>query len=420
MLAYPPRQKEGWSWFLAAAWTAVIYVTIPFARFIQRTIQGDGSEFIFVVIVVVAVVMATVWLLAILWRRRAQMSRYLALVVIATSYVAIALLFLSQNGVEALHLVQYGVLAVLVLRALSHRIADVTAYFLAALIVAIAGYGDEFIQWLVPERYWGLRDIVLNASAGVLALLGVAFVVTPERLQARPTAAAWRRVVRLSALAVVLLGLSLHATPDRIEWVSRHVPGFAFLGGMVDTMGEYGYRIENPLVGVFYSRFPEHEITEIDRRRPAETRRAFVALGGDARYQEFLSRYSPATDPFLHEFRVRLFRRDRYLEAGRREPDADLRERYLFAGARENRILELYYPYALMASGSTLPVDDTRLLDQFDVPGARYESLVGGNLITRFEEEQVAFIVLVVLAAFLALDLWLGRRGTRAVRGMAP
>ena len=68
----------------------------------------------------------------------------------------------EKSPEEALHFIQYGVLGVLVYRALAHRRHDTSIYIAAALICGILGIIDEVIQWLTPRRYWSLRDIWIN------------------------------------------------------------------------------------------------------------------------------------------------------------------------------------------------------------------------------------------------------------------
>lgn len=44
--------------------------------------------------------------------------------------------------------------------------------YLASLMLTIAvGFGDECIQWVLPQRFFELKDVQLNAVSGVLGLV---------------------------------------------------------------------------------------------------------------------------------------------------------------------------------------------------------------------------------------------------------
>ncbi len=74
---------------------------------------------------------------------------------------------------ERVHLVQYGVLAALLLLALEarrRRLGRGHPYRHAFWLNALAGWGDEGVQAILPNRTYDLRDVVLNAVSGGLLL----------------------------------------------------------------------------------------------------------------------------------------------------------------------------------------------------------------------------------------------------------
>lgn len=104
--------------------------------------------------------------------------------------IALALAFsLSHLEVPAkrFHYLQYGPLTVLIFDALRFRLQGSGIYIWTMLLVALVGLGDECIQWLLPERHFGLLDVVINASAGLLALVFLGFVVRPSLYPLRQT-----------------------------------------------------------------------------------------------------------------------------------------------------------------------------------------------------------------------------------------
>ena len=73
---------------------------------------------------------------------------------------------------EKIHLIEYGILAFLVFRALQFDLKkDIYLYGLSFLIVSGFGAADELIQHVLPNRVGDMRDVFLNASSGILGLM---------------------------------------------------------------------------------------------------------------------------------------------------------------------------------------------------------------------------------------------------------
>lgn len=219
-----------------------------------------------------------------LWRREEGLGARLVGLVVA----AVGLVFLLQgrtdNPIEALHILEYGALAALIVRAMRPAGGGLAAGVFAALAVALAGLGDETVQFYLPTRSGDLADVWIDARAGVLgAIVGVA--AWPAALSLR-----WSRVW---ALAAVLIG-SLAAY--------QHV-----------VVG-YGYHLQAGEVQ-FTSRLTRAELDALDRERGAEHARILENTAATG-YGTFLAEYPARRAPFLYELRVHLYRRDRRLEKG--------------------------------------------------------------------------------------------------------
>lgn len=80
-----------------------------------------------------------------------------------------AALFSLPIPAEKIHLVQYGILAWLVTEALTDRLYGFSLHLTAFVVVMIIGVGDEFVQWLRPNRVGDINDIGLNTLAAFLA-----------------------------------------------------------------------------------------------------------------------------------------------------------------------------------------------------------------------------------------------------------
>ena len=91
---------------------------------------------------------------------------------------------------ERLHFLEYGVVAILIYEALLERrtriaesglttptgLAILPPVVVAALTTGILGWIDEGIQAFLPNRYYDLRDVAFNATAGMLSLISLKLV----------------------------------------------------------------------------------------------------------------------------------------------------------------------------------------------------------------------------------------------------
>lgn len=409
MLHRPPREPERISWASFSLGAVVILLTIPLARGIQNWVAdrwGRGAFTIIVIACVVAALIACGFLLA---RGAAgfSLSRALWLLAVAATYGAWTVHLGRDAPEEAVHFLEYGGLSLLGFRALSHRVRDQGIHVAAALLCALVGTADEIVQWLIPDRYWDFADVALNSSSGALMQIAIWRGLAPSFLARGIGAPALRLIARLGAAELIVLGLCSSNTPPRIAWLSRQVPGLQALGRSDDMMMEYGHRYVDPEIGVFFSRFAPADLEETDARRAEEAARLLDEFRDESRYAEFLRRFSPVTDPFVHEARVHLFRRDRFI-ARAAEPSADraFRRFHCSVAWRENRILEKYFPLTLRASSYVLSGEQvSNLLAHLD-PEMRYVSRVSDTLVCRLREWQIWAAILLSIAGLR----WMVRR----------
>ena len=118
VLREPPKGKQVWAWLAVCIWTLIIFTTIPLARSIIDAVSEelDRSFFMYVVLFVIGIsfVLSMVYLL----RKRALALRKLIwLVLPASIFVAYTIHLSTKSPEEAIHFVQYGVLGLLVYRA---------------------------------------------------------------------------------------------------------------------------------------------------------------------------------------------------------------------------------------------------------------------------------------------------------------
>jgi len=120
-----------------------------------------------VFLIAVAFIAATIYILRTSADNRAM--RVFLLVNVGLAY-GLFLKFLGKIPIERIHLLEYGLLAMLAKRAADYRMGSALAYIFSAFLVADIGLGDELIQWVLPDRYFDWRDVMTNAVSGVLGL----------------------------------------------------------------------------------------------------------------------------------------------------------------------------------------------------------------------------------------------------------
>ena len=391
--------ERRWS-MAAAAWAALVLAMVPLVRPLQRWVAANLGSATFGWAVVLAIVTTTVWLMI---RFPAATRLGVAATILATATLALAwTASLWQRPEEAVHLVQYGVLAVLVQRALRERHPDLTAYPSAVLLTLFVGIVDEVIQWMVPGRFWDLRDVALNGGAAFL----VQAVLWPLDHRRDRVAGCSRRglrtLVRLVALdAVVLLLLSV-ATPGRVAVATEKLPWLRFLVDNPSELVEYGHRHVFPGLGEFASRFELDELRRQDASRAAKAADVLDRFHGGGRYGAFLRHWPSHRDPFIHEARVHIHSRDVHLAKARRQPeDALARREHATAALREQQILDAFFGRTLEASRARLEPRQRRWLERHADPERFYVSKAGSHLVTWASEAQVVACLVAALVALL-------------------
>ncbi len=172
--------RERRLWFWAAAVVVAIYSTLGLARTLTGALREPGlvdAAFVLAFVLVVTAVVA----LGLRTRPRGIEIGVWA------GIAAVYLLVLVRMAIpeERTHLIEYGVVAVLVVEALTERTSQGRRVrvppVLAFLVTAVVGVVDEGLQGLLPDRVVDFRDIGFNALAALLAV--VAWTVL--RLMAR-------------------------------------------------------------------------------------------------------------------------------------------------------------------------------------------------------------------------------------------
>lgn len=176
------------AWGLTLAYIAVVYSTLG----VFPTLWGRLNVLTVGSVKHLGIVVAVVTVCSTLWHvghrvRRQSWKPYLAIALVAFSY-AYLLVDLSRFPAERLHLLEYGLMAYLILRALQLDFGDRRAYVVSLMLTTLVGLGDETVQWVLPQRYFELKDVLLNMVSAGLALLLVRFAIDSTVPGRSPTA----------------------------------------------------------------------------------------------------------------------------------------------------------------------------------------------------------------------------------------
>ena len=270
----------------------------------------------------------------------------------------------EESALERMHLVLYGLVALLLYRALlrAGRPALVAAVF-AAILTSLVGVADEFVQWLVWVRVGDAYDVLLNASA---AGCGVVFGVGLFGFDAQALSATERRTI--AAMWVVLVVASL---------------------GLAD-LTNLGHQIVDPELGRFRSQYSAERLERLNENRRARWAVKLPPVNFQPWHIE---------DHFLSEAAWHVQARNEAYDA----------EDWPTAAAEE-AILNRYYPAVLELHNPdghlrfAFPPERVQRLEQDpSVPG--YVSRAGGNRIWIWPRFLAPSLLLaaVLLGAFAAL-----------------
>ncbi len=167
------------AWIAVAAYTVVLYATLTiaydiFMSYSNRIGQDSVSSLMNLAFLPVGVIL----LLFIIFSRPREWGVYVSFTLICLG-VAFSLQILTIPA-KRFHFFQYAPLTVLVFDALRFTIRGRFLYIWTLTLVALIGLGDETLQWILPNRYFGLADVVVNAAAGLFTLAFIGFVLGEE------------------------------------------------------------------------------------------------------------------------------------------------------------------------------------------------------------------------------------------------
>ncbi len=160
----------GFYWLLALAWALAIYGT---SALVYDVVVFMIQNTPFGLITLLAVSAGLAFLAALAMHHLDLHNPWMYVCIGALVGLYVCALNLIRFPAERIHLIEYGLLAFLICRALRFRCSLRVALPVALGITIALGWIDEVIQYFEPSRHYQNSDVVLNAVSAALALCWV-------------------------------------------------------------------------------------------------------------------------------------------------------------------------------------------------------------------------------------------------------
>ena len=329
-------------------------------------------------------------------------SRYIWLIIIVGLYIYFTLK-LWKIPEEAIHFLEYGLLGFFLFKALSHHLKDKSIYITATLFALLIGTFDEILQWITPQRYWDFRDAGLNCLSGGLFQLAIWKVVKPKIISEKMTVKSLRIFTSIFASCLIMLGLCVSNTPNRVYNYTERIPWLSFLQ-KEEPMSEFGYKYNDSEIGIFYSRLSPTRLQKTDKQKGEEYAQ-ILNKSVNINYEQFLREYNPISNPFVLELRVHIFRRDTYFKNGKSTSNINEKKEFYLTAFKENLILEKYFKNSIEKSVYHWNDDILHESEAIIDKSKHYESPVSANLFTSFSEKTAWIIILNSIFFLLVVNI---------------
>ncbi len=164
------RERRLWLWVLAVM--VAIYATLGLAQTLAETLRERGLLDISIGLFLLCMFLVGVTILTQALKVRPGGAEVAVAIGVATAYL---LVFTRMTvPTERSHLIEYGVVGILIFEALTERASQGRRVplppLLAVLATATLGVLDEGIQAILPNRVFDPQDILFNLLAGTMAV----------------------------------------------------------------------------------------------------------------------------------------------------------------------------------------------------------------------------------------------------------
>ncbi|MBN1223057.1 MAG: VanZ family protein [Candidatus Aminicenantes bacterium] len=397
------KKEAATSWIWVVLCALAIFFTVPLAGSIRDYVASHIGRSFFGIAVLMAAGGTFLGILYVLYVRLKirTIANYVWLTFVSSAYVFFTIK-LWESPEEAVHFIEYGLLGFFLFRAFRHHIEDNSLYPAAFFFGALVGIFDEIFQWIIPGRYWDIRDVGLNAlSSGLIQIL-IWKGLDPKLPSLRWRPKSIRIISSLLAANLLVFGLCFSNRPRRVEKIAEIFPALSALKNQ-EAMSEFRYRYKDPDIGIFFSRLTLEELKEIDSNK-AEQYGSFLEHWKNKDYAAYLKVVPGSINPFLHEIRVHIFRRDKRFTRAAFSEDASVIEENYFIAYKENLILEEYFGKTLANSPYKWNKDRSEEIQALIDETAFYKSPVSAGAFAAFKEWMMWAFITGVLAALLVLN----------------
>jgi len=178
-------ERERRWWIAALALILLIYATLYFVRGPVEFLRAHG---VLRLTVGALFGVAALGVVRQVWKRGAGPRERVVLLAFAGVFCGAVLL--ADLPEEKLHFLEYGLLGSVLFQACQERSARLgrgrlSAAWLAIALAGLAGWGDEGIQAVLPNRYYDLRDILWNLLGSSIVILALFSAAAARRRDSR-------------------------------------------------------------------------------------------------------------------------------------------------------------------------------------------------------------------------------------------
>jgi glucan phosphoethanolaminetransferase (alkaline phosphatase superfamily) len=171
------KEVRARDWLIAFCYILFIYISLPvmprlWEKFVQKA--GIFANYFAAFILSFSGVLIILYLIA----KKKNIYNFIWLAILALAY-AWGLSRL-KFPIEKMHFIEYGLLSIFVFKALRHNIKSRSIYLYSALIVFCVGFLDESIQYVLPNRVYDAKDVIVDGAAGILSLLLIGLCFQPQ------------------------------------------------------------------------------------------------------------------------------------------------------------------------------------------------------------------------------------------------
>ncbi|MGB2600513.1 MAG: VanZ family protein [Candidatus Omnitrophota bacterium] len=169
------KARKIW-WSAVLLYLVFIYATLGYAPVLWDALNEimGGRGLALVYAAGISIILA-IFLYIIFLKKEKSPAKYLLLLIFF--YIFFILSKLATFPAEKIHLLEYGILSVLLYNAFKVDLDryDVRLYIWGSVICFLAGLIDEVIQLVLPDRFFDWKDVFLNVASGITAFMIIRF-----------------------------------------------------------------------------------------------------------------------------------------------------------------------------------------------------------------------------------------------------